>query len=187
MVTFDTGTNFPAVRWNSLLAAAMMNIRLRWNGVGVLTQSHPNAASLTLSAWNISISVQCFATCGNFSSDLWCFQSKFALYRILMKAYQIRNTCIYYITNNMQRATSNRFPGKQLRLSTSLRRANTNNYGITVLLHGTGSFSRNHPFSTRQVSPILWNPKFLYIVYNSHPIFLTLRQIIPVYGPQGTS
>jgi len=25
-VTFDTGTNFPAVRWNSLLAVAMMNI-----------------------------------------------------------------------------------------------------------------------------------------------------------------
>jgi hypothetical protein len=28
-VTFDTGTNFPAVNWNSLLAAAMMNIRHR--------------------------------------------------------------------------------------------------------------------------------------------------------------
>ena len=27
MVKFDTGTNFPAVRWNSLLAVAMMNIR----------------------------------------------------------------------------------------------------------------------------------------------------------------
>jgi hypothetical protein len=50
MVTFDTGTNFPAVRWNSLLAVAMMNIRLRWNGIGVPTQSHPNAASLTLCA-----------------------------------------------------------------------------------------------------------------------------------------
>jgi hypothetical protein len=52
MVTFDTVTNFPAVRWNSLLAVAMMNIRHRWNGMGVPTQSHPNAASLTLSAWN---------------------------------------------------------------------------------------------------------------------------------------
>ena len=30
----------------------MMNIRHRWNGIGVPTQSHPNAASLTLSAWN---------------------------------------------------------------------------------------------------------------------------------------
>jgi len=29
MVTFDTGTNFPAVSWNPLLAVAMMNIRLR--------------------------------------------------------------------------------------------------------------------------------------------------------------
>jgi len=53
MVTFDTGTNFPAVRRNPLLAVAMMNIRHRWNGIGVPTQSHPNAASLTLSAWNI--------------------------------------------------------------------------------------------------------------------------------------
>ena len=53
MVTFDTGTNFPAVSWNSLLAAAMMSIRHRWKDLGVPTQSHPNAASLTLSAWNI--------------------------------------------------------------------------------------------------------------------------------------
>ena len=53
VVTFDTGTNFPAVSWNPLLAIAMMNIRHRWNGIGVPTQSHPNAASLTLSAWNI--------------------------------------------------------------------------------------------------------------------------------------
>ena len=29
VVTFDTGTNFPAVKWNSLLAVAMMNIRHR--------------------------------------------------------------------------------------------------------------------------------------------------------------
>ena len=29
VVTFDTGTNFPAVRRNSLLAVAMMNIRHR--------------------------------------------------------------------------------------------------------------------------------------------------------------
>ena len=29
MDTFDTGTNFPAVSWNSLLAVAMMNIRHR--------------------------------------------------------------------------------------------------------------------------------------------------------------
>ena len=29
MVTFDTGTNFPAVSWNPLLAVAMMNIRQR--------------------------------------------------------------------------------------------------------------------------------------------------------------
>jgi len=29
VVKFDTGTNFPAVSWNSLLAVAMMNIRHR--------------------------------------------------------------------------------------------------------------------------------------------------------------
>jgi hypothetical protein len=29
VVTFDTGTNFPAVSWKFLLAVAMMNIRLR--------------------------------------------------------------------------------------------------------------------------------------------------------------
>jgi hypothetical protein len=29
VVTFDTGTNFPAVRWKSLLAVAMMNTRHR--------------------------------------------------------------------------------------------------------------------------------------------------------------
>ena len=29
MVTFDNGTNFPAVSWNCLLAVAMMNIRHR--------------------------------------------------------------------------------------------------------------------------------------------------------------
>jgi len=53
MVKFDTGTNFPAVSWNCLLALAMMNIKHLWNGIEVPTQSHPNAASLTLSAWNI--------------------------------------------------------------------------------------------------------------------------------------
>ena len=50
MVTFDNGTNFPAVSLNSLLAVAMMNIRHCWNGIGVPTQSHPNAASVTLCA-----------------------------------------------------------------------------------------------------------------------------------------
>jgi len=54
-----------------------------------------------------------------------------------MNAYQIRNTCVYYITNNMQHATSNRFPGKEFRLNTNHRRVTTYDYGITVLLHGT--------------------------------------------------
>jgi hypothetical protein len=53
MVLFDTGTNFPAVSVNPLLAVAMMKARQRWNGTGVPTQSHPQAASLTLSAWRI--------------------------------------------------------------------------------------------------------------------------------------
>jgi hypothetical protein len=50
-VTFDTGTKFPAVSWNSLLAAAIMNVRLCWNWIEVPTQSHPNATSPTLCAW----------------------------------------------------------------------------------------------------------------------------------------
>jgi hypothetical protein len=40
MVTFEKGTNFPAVSWNFLLAIAMMNIRHHWNGIGVPTKSH---------------------------------------------------------------------------------------------------------------------------------------------------
>jgi hypothetical protein len=52
MVELDTGTNFPAVSVNSFLAAAIMKTRQRWNGTGVPTQSQPQAASLTLSAWN---------------------------------------------------------------------------------------------------------------------------------------
>jgi len=52
MVSLDTGTNFPAVSVNSLLAVAMMKTRQRWNETGVPTQSQPQAASLTLSAWN---------------------------------------------------------------------------------------------------------------------------------------
>jgi hypothetical protein len=60
MVLFDTGTNFPAVSVNSLLAVAMMKARQRWNGTGVPTQSHPQAASLTLSAWNILENVEIY-------------------------------------------------------------------------------------------------------------------------------
>ena len=52
MVLLHTGTNFPAVNVNSLLDVAMMKTRQRWNGTGVPTQSQPQAASLTLSAWN---------------------------------------------------------------------------------------------------------------------------------------
>jgi hypothetical protein len=55
MVELDTGTNFPAVSVNSLLAVAMMKTRQRWNGTGVPIQSLPHAASFTLSAWNIHI------------------------------------------------------------------------------------------------------------------------------------
>jgi hypothetical protein len=53
-VVLDTGTNFPAVRVNSLLAMAVMKTRQRWKGTGIPTQSHLHAASLTLSAWKIS-------------------------------------------------------------------------------------------------------------------------------------
>jgi hypothetical protein len=51
-VLLHTGTNFPAVSVNSLFAVAMMKTRQRWNETGVPTQSHPQAASLTISAWN---------------------------------------------------------------------------------------------------------------------------------------
>jgi hypothetical protein len=49
-VEFHTGTNFPAVSLNSLLAAAMMKHTERWNGTGAPTQSISQAASFTLSA-----------------------------------------------------------------------------------------------------------------------------------------
>jgi hypothetical protein len=52
MVLLETGTNFAAVSVNCLLAVAMMKSRQRWNETGVPIQSHPQAASLTLSAWN---------------------------------------------------------------------------------------------------------------------------------------
>jgi hypothetical protein len=50
IVVLDTGTNFPAVRVNSLLAMAVMKTRQRWKETGIPTQSHLHAASLTLSA-----------------------------------------------------------------------------------------------------------------------------------------
>jgi hypothetical protein len=50
MVLLHTGTNFPAVSVNSLLAVAMMKTRQRWNETGVPIQSQPHAASLTISA-----------------------------------------------------------------------------------------------------------------------------------------
>lgn len=59
MVDLVTGTNFPAVRVNSLLAAAMMKTRHLGKETGVPTQSHPYAASLTLSACNNSFFVMC--------------------------------------------------------------------------------------------------------------------------------
>jgi len=49
-VVLDTGTNFPAVRVNPLLAVAMMKTRERWTERGISTQSQFHAASLTLSA-----------------------------------------------------------------------------------------------------------------------------------------
>ena len=52
MVLLHTGTNFPAVSVNSLLAVAMMKTRQRWNWTGVPIQSQPQTASLTLSTWN---------------------------------------------------------------------------------------------------------------------------------------
>jgi hypothetical protein len=53
IVVLETGTNFPAVRVNSLLAMAVMETRQRWKETGIPTQSHLHAESLTLSAWNI--------------------------------------------------------------------------------------------------------------------------------------
>ena len=51
-VELHTGTNFPAVSLNSLLAAPMIKYTERWNGTGAPTQSIPQAASLTLSTYN---------------------------------------------------------------------------------------------------------------------------------------
>jgi len=51
MVLLHTGTNFPAVSVNSLLAEAMMKNRQRCNGTGAPIQSQPHAALLTISAW----------------------------------------------------------------------------------------------------------------------------------------
>jgi len=72
MVTFDTGTNLPAVSWNSLLAVAMMNIRHRWNGRAVPTQSHPNAASLTL--WALKSLEFYNECCVRYSALGWIYQ-----------------------------------------------------------------------------------------------------------------
>jgi len=52
IVVLDTGTNFPAVSVNSLLAVAMMKTKHRWNWTGDPIQSQPHAASLKISAWN---------------------------------------------------------------------------------------------------------------------------------------
>jgi hypothetical protein len=57
-VALETGTNFPAVSTISLLAILMMILRLRTNGTGVPTHSQPHAASLTLSACNITIQIK---------------------------------------------------------------------------------------------------------------------------------
>jgi len=63
MVLLHTGTNFPAVSVTSLLAVTIMKTRQRWNWTGVPTQSHPQAASLTLSAWNNAILFYTQHTC----------------------------------------------------------------------------------------------------------------------------
>jgi len=63
MVLLHTGTNFPAVSVKSVLAVAMMKTRERWNETGVPVQSHPQAASLTLSAWKKTILFYIDKTC----------------------------------------------------------------------------------------------------------------------------
>jgi hypothetical protein len=55
MVLLETGTNFPAVNVNCLLAEAIVKTRVRWNETGVPIQSQPQAASLTISAWNTQV------------------------------------------------------------------------------------------------------------------------------------
>jgi hypothetical protein len=54
MVVLVTGTIFPAVSTNSLFAILITKLRQRMNGNGVPTQSQPQAASLTLSAYNVA-------------------------------------------------------------------------------------------------------------------------------------
>jgi hypothetical protein len=58
MVALDTGTNFPAVSTISLFAIIITKFRQRMNGKGVPTQSQPQAASLTLSACNVAITLK---------------------------------------------------------------------------------------------------------------------------------
>jgi hypothetical protein len=47
---FDTGTNFPAVSLNSLLASAMTKMRQRWNESADPTHPQSQVASRTASA-----------------------------------------------------------------------------------------------------------------------------------------
>lgn len=58
MVLTVTGTNFPAVSVNPVLAADIINLMHFWKCTGVPTQSHPQAASLTLSTYNIMTSTE---------------------------------------------------------------------------------------------------------------------------------
>jgi uncharacterized membrane protein len=50
LVLLDTGTNFPAVRLNCLLAMILMMMRECWKGTGAPTQLLSQTASLTLFA-----------------------------------------------------------------------------------------------------------------------------------------
>ena len=57
-VFLHTGTNFPAVSVNYLLAVAMMKNKQRWNDTRVPTQSQPQTVSRTLWTWNNSKKIE---------------------------------------------------------------------------------------------------------------------------------
>jgi hypothetical protein len=106
IVTFDTGTNFPAVSVNSLLAAAMMNTRHRWNGTGVPTQSHPQAASLTPSAWNEKKCVSTSFCSWKSKSEgrkqkekylFWQLSSKPAIYKHISHHHEVYGESLWHV------------------------------------------------------------------------------------------
>jgi hypothetical protein len=182
MVTFDTGTNFPAVRWNPLLAVAMTNIRHRWNGTGVPTQSHLNAASLTLSAWNISLLSRASLFVGLIGDDFkvcyfLCRSSLLVKHHkfIFVFSYQ-SNVTSYFLTYSCRRVSTQIEPS-----------AHRYTHLSTYSMEQFASWKPNGFSASQGISRILWEPKVQYLVCNGLPPVLTLSLINPVHAPHRIS